>query len=384
MPQSELISRQTELSANIVALCRFLRRHGFLIGPAEEADALRALEALAPFDHPDAFRLTLRAVLVRSHAQHEKFDALYRQYWKELEKAVNAKHKEGPPDEKHPAGRRPQNAFQSLKSWLHGHRETEETTETATYSATESLIHKDFASFSEAELWEVLHLIHAIARSLALRHSRRLVKSLKPGPLDLRRTLRQNLRRGGEMVDLAFRAPKRHKQDIVLITDVSKSMDLYSQFLLHFMYAFQTAYRRIETFVFSTSLHRITRQLQQRDFQLALDELAKELPGWSGGTRIGECLHSFCERYATKLLDRHTIVIIMSDGWDTGDTDLLAESMSRIHRRAGKVIWLNPLAGNPGFAPEVKGMQAAMPYIDIFAPAHNVDSLRSIISYLRS
>lgn len=377
----DIIQRHTELSANILAFCRFLRRKGFALGPAEEADALRALEALTPFGNPEAFRLTLRAALTRSRSQQLAFDELYAQYFRELDKALNSKRKEGAPEKK--AGKKqPQPSLQALKSWLHGNRQQEDTTELATYSAGETLTRKDFSAFTEDELGEVVRVIHLIARSLALRFSRRKAKSKTPAGLDLRRTLRLNLRRGGEILDLAFRKPQRHRQQIVLLCDVSKSMDLYSRFLVQFIFAFQNAYRRIETFVFSTSLHRVTRQLKQRDYHSALEDLADAVPGWSGGTRIGESLHTFVEQYAGKLLNRQTIVIILSDGWDTGDARLLADSMRKIHGKAAKVIWLNPLAGSPDYRAEVKGMQAALPFIDVFASAHNVESLRQIVKYL--
>ena len=380
---SDLIHRHTELSANLVAFCRFLRRKGFTLGPAEEADALRALEILAPFEDPNAFRLTLRAVLSRSLSQRLAFDELYAEYWKELEKAVDSKIKEGAPEKKRGSGKEQQPSLQILKTWLHGNQKQEETAELAQYSAGEVLTRKDFSAFGEDELWEVARIIHRIARSLALRFNRRRKRSRTPAALDLRRTLRLNLRRGGEILDLAFRKPQRHRQRIVLLCDVSKSMDLYSRFLVQFIYAFQNAYRRIETFVFSTSLHRVTSQLKQQDYRTALDKLTEEVDDWSGGTRIGECLNTFVENYGRKLLNRQTIVLIMSDGWDTSDVELLAEAMRRIQSKSAKVIWLNPLAGNPQYRPEVKGMQAAMPYIDIFASAHNVESLRKVAGYLK-
>lgn len=375
-----VIQRHTELSANLLAFCRFLRRHGFRLGPAEEADALLALEILTPFHDPDAFRLALRAVLARNLPQQEAFDELYQRYFRELSKAVDSKVVEGQPEKKQRSGQAKEPSFEALKQWLHGNR-NQETEELAAYSAGETTMRKDFSAFSGDDLQEVIQLIHRIARSLAMRYSRRQEQTRTPAGLDLRRTLRLNLRRGGEMLDLAFRRPRRHRRQIILLCDVSKSMDLYSRFLVQFIFAFQNAYRRIETFVFSTSLHRVTRQLRQRDYRSALDQLAEQVPGWSGGTRIGESLDAFSTRFA-RLLNRQTVVIILSDGWDTGDTGLLAAAMRRIHSKTAKVIWLNPLAGNPHFRPDVKGMQAAMPYIDIFASAHNVDSLRQLARFL--
>lgn len=376
----ELIQRRTELSAHVVAFARYLRGRGFPLGPAEQADALLALEALSPFRDPETFRLALRAAMARSLAQQRAFDELYAQYWKEMKKAVDSKITEGKQEPRRRTG--PQSSLEALKNWLHGNR-AEEETELAAYSPGEVVSRKDFSAFTEDELGEVVRVIHQIARSLALRFSRRRERVNTPAGLDLRRTLRLNLRRGGEILDLAFRRPQRHRQQIVLLCDVSKSMDLYSRFLVQFIYAFQNAYRRIETFVFSTSLQRVTRQLRQRDYHAALQDLADEVPGWSGGTRIGESFDAFVRQYGGKMLNNRTIVIILSDGWDTGDTELLAGAMRRIHSKAAKVIWLNPLAGRPGYEPRVQGMQAALPYVDVFASAHNVDSLRRVAKYLR-
>jgi len=372
-----LIQRQTSLSANIVAFCRFLRQKGFTIGPREEADALRALSTLGAFGASEQLQLCLRATLARTYAQLRVFDELYTQYWRELDKAVDSKLK-------HAKEKRNQNTrktgtpgLQSIKSWLQGNTSAEEV-EMATYSTQEVLSRKDFSLLAEEELSEMAAMIHRIARTLALRESRRRKASNKPLQLDLRRTLRQNMRRGGELLELAHFKPARQKKQIVLLCDVSKSMDLYSRFLLQFVYAFQSNYRRIEAFAFSTQLYRVTPALRQRDFKSALEEVALQVSGWSGGTKIGASLHQFYRQYGNRLLNRQTVVIIMSDGWDTGDIAQLENSMRRIQHKAAKVIWLNPLAGSAQYEAKTQGMQAAMPYIDVFAPGHSVESLRQL------
>ncbi len=160
-------------------------------------------------------------------------------------------------------------------------------------------------------------------------------------------------------------------------------MELYSAFLIQFMYAFQHVFNRVETFAFSTSLKRITPLLKENNFRDAMELLGHQSSGWSGGTRIGECLEEFTNEYADKLLNRKTIVIILSDGWDTGDIEMLEKNMENIHTRSAKLIWLNPLAGYEAFQPQVAGMQAALPFIDVFAPAHNMESLRKLSKALR-
>ena len=383
MEERPFIQRQTSLSANVVAFCRFLRQQGFTIGPAETADALRAVETLGSFRSSEALQLCLKATLPRTLPQIQQFDKLYAQYWQELEKALDSKVKQGEPRPRQAGqpGKTP--SLEALKSWLYGGQPAEEEASLATYSAHEVHSRKDFSSFGPEELPEVARLIRRLARSLARQFNRRRQKANRALQLDLRRTLRLNLRRGGEILDLAYYRPARNRQKIVLLCDVSKSMDLYSRFLVQFIYAFQNNYRRIETFVFSTSLHRVTSQLQQQDFRTMLDELATAMPGWSGGTRIGESLGEFRDKYARRLLNRRTIVIIMSDGWDTGAPEVLAEHTRAIQKQAGKLIWLNPLAGSSSYAPTTLGMKAALPYIDVLAPGYNVESLRQLSRHLR-
>ena len=379
----ELIQRRTTLSANLLMLFRYLRGYGFIVGPQEEALALRALVALDSFRDPERLRTCLRSVLCKTRGQQLAFNDLYDQFWKELERAVNSKiveeEEEGGNQPKKSAGQTP--AIQSIKDWLQGNTQTEKL-ETATYSADAGLMQQDFSLYSPDELREIWEIVQQLARTMARQLSRRWERTHRHHQLDLRRTVRQNLRRGGELLELAHKKPRRNRHRIVLLCDVSKSMELYSQFLIQFVYAFRQSYQHIEAFVFSTDLYRITTQLQMSDYQEAMQELREALPGWSGGTRIGQSFQSFTRDYR-RLLNRQTTLLILSDGWDTGDEDTLARAMQRMQKRTAQVIWLNPLAGNPDFKPEVKGMRAAMPYVDVFASGHNLASLRELVGYLR-
>ena len=168
----------------------------------------------------------------------------------------------------------------------------------------------------------------------------------------------------------------------MLLCDVSKSMDPYSRFLIQFIYAFQSVYRRIDTFVFGTSLHRITDILRDEELSNALDYLSGTVKDWSGGTKIGASLEQFVSNYGIKLVDSQTVVLLISDGWDTGEVDLLENNMQYLHKNSRYVLWLNPLKGSPGFQPTTRGMQAALPYIDFFASAHNIISLRNLVRQL--
>lgn len=370
-----LLQRHTTLSANLLAFCRHLRQKGFTIGPMESSTMLSALELVEPFSDPALFQYTLRATLARTQREQELFDQIFPQYWKELEKAVDSKIAEDKQARK-PGTRQQPPSLQALKSWLNG-KPAQDNIELAVYSAGESLGRKDFSLFSAEELQEINKLILQIARRMARQYSRRKERARSASMLDLRTTMRKNLRRGGELIELARFRPKQQKNQLILLCDVSKSMDLYSQFLIQFVYAFQQLGQRVETFVFSTSLQRITKVLRQSNYRQVLNELSETVPGWSGGTRIGASFAQFYQQYS-RLLHGHSTVLILSDGCDTGDIEVLEESMRKIGKKAERVIWLNPLAGRPGYAPEVRGMQVSLPHVDVFAPLHNVESLRAL------
>jgi len=368
-----MTTRQTSLSKNIVRFCMFLREQGFNAGMDEETAALRALQYI-DFSSNEIFLLALKSVLCRSKSQLEEFDDLFHQYWKQYKNAVNAKKKDVVSVKK-PSLQ--EASFKSLQAWLHGNR-NDDTEETAAYSLQENLSQRDFSAVPEDKVAELMQIIKALSKRLAAKTNRRYKPSHKISMPDLRQTLRKNLRWGGELLDIVHRKPKRNRVKLVLLCDVSRSMELYSVFLLQFMYAFQQVYNRIETFVFSTSLKRITPVLKQKNFRQALHLLGSEKSGWAGGTRIGESLEAFVKDYAKKLVDSKTIVIILSDGWDTGNIVTLEKSMQYIHNKSKKLIWLNPLAGYSVYRPDVAGMKAAMPYIDAFAPVHNAESLRQL------
>ncbi len=386
MSNQNLQGRYTELSAHLVAFCRYLREQDYSIGAKEEAEALEAISVIRAFEDPIQFQLCLQTVLAKSLKQQIDFAEHYATYWNEMSKAVDSKIKKSKEQKDKTSSNKSQQqqapSLQELKSWLYGNAQ-KDTEELASYSSGAIAERKDFSGFSPEGLKELEKLIHLLANTLANRYSRRFRKSKRPGQINFRKTMRQNMRRGGEILQLSFHKKQKQKLRLVLLCDVSKSMDLYSRFLIQFLYTFQNNYRQVETFVFSTALHRITQELQKGDFKDILQRLSDSVPGWSGGTQIGNSLHTFVKDYAGKMLDHRSIVLIMSDGWDTGDTDILEESMRKIYRKSGRVIWLNPLAGNVHYQPTVKGMEVALPFVDVFAPAHSVESLKEMIQQLK-
>lgn len=366
-----------DLTAHVVAFCRRLRARGLAVGPKEAVDALRALSSVDVSDRRECY-LALRTVLTSRKDDLAIFDLVFEDFWNPPEEGDH-----GPqtpqPLENAGDGQAPPPA---LMEWLDEALQAQGEEPMPAYSPIETLTQKDFSAFTAEELNEVSRLVIAIARRVATRLSRRTRATQRSRRIDLRRTIRHSLRRGGEIIDLAYRRRKIQKTRVVLLADVSGSMDLYSRFLIQFIYALQHALGQVETLVFSTSLTRITEAMSEDDLRRALDEVAKQVPDWSGGTKIGASLRVFLNRYGGAMLTPRTVVIVISDGWDTGDIDVLERAMVELQRRAGRVIWLNPLLGSPGYEPICQGMRAALPYVDIFASAHNLESLRQLERHL--
>ena len=348
--------------------------------PAEVIDSLRALALVDLTDRTD-FRLALRTALTSTPDEIEQFEQLFELYWGQREIEESEGDGDGEGDVAPVQEAVQEQLLLESEAEPEGGEEAEEV-QTATFSPLEVLSSKDFSLFQEDEMEALARAILLIARKLATRQSRRLRQSQRSPRIDLRRSFRRNLKYGGLMLELARRRRKIRKPRLVLICDVSRSMDQYSRFLLQFIHAFQRTLGRVESFVFSTQLTRVTEYFKTSDINEALDRISKEVLDWSGGTRIGQSLRTFNERYALSLLDSRTIMLILSDGLDTGDTELLDEQMAILRRRTRKLIWLNPLLGSPEYRPLAQGMSTALPYVDVFAPANNLKSLEELGKHL--
>jgi uncharacterized protein with von Willebrand factor type A (vWA) domain len=218
--------------------------------------------------------------------------------------------------------------------------------------------------------------------SLDVRETRRLIPEQR-GRLDLRRSLRRNLARGGEILEFARRDRKRKRRALALLCDISGSMEPYSRILLQFLYVASRGLEHTEAFVFGTRLTRITRQLRHRDVDEALRAVHHDVQDFGGGTRIGEAIRSFNRLWSRRVLGQGAAVLIISDGWDRGEPEALEREMARLQRSAYRTIWLNPLLGSPRYEPLTRGLQAALPYIDDFLPVHNLASLEDLGRHLR-
>jgi uncharacterized protein with von Willebrand factor type A (vWA) domain len=376
-----------DLTTAVLRFGQMLRAAGLPLTIGELMDGVRALEMVDLLDRQDVC-LALRTTLVARHEEFPAFDRCFDAFWRF--QAEEGQGLEGlltpnqPAIPEEHAGNTGAEAAQkkvsvALDAWEEQGEDDGEPLEVPGVSDKEILMDQDFSSFPVEDLDEVARLTVLIAKRLARRISRRKRPTRRGGVIDLRRSIRANLMKG-EIIELRRRERRRRKVRLVLLCDVSGSMDLYSRFLLQFLYALQNVFGRVETFTFSTRLTRVTEHLKGASYRQALAKLTA-VRDFSGGTRIGESLQEFNARWGN-LVDRHTIVILLSDGWDTGEPEVLATEMLALKRKAGRLIWLNPLLGNPSYEPLTRGMAAALPLVDHFAAAHNLASLRDLAGHL--
>lgn len=254
---------------------------------------------------------------------------------------------------------------------------------TVRFSAAEVLRHKDFAAYTHAEFDEARKLMADLRLAGALRRSRRLRPSRRRrGRPDVRGTVRLAMRSAGEPVRRRHLEPAHRPRRVVLLCDVSGSMDPYARALVRFLHAAVVGRARVEAFALGTRLTRITRELSSRDPDAALTRAAAAVHDWSGGTRLGDGLRAFNDTWGVRGMARGAVVVILSDGWDRGDPAVMAEQMARLHRVAYRVVWVNPLKASPGYAPLARGMAAALPHVDAFVEGHNLAAIEALVGVI--
>jgi uncharacterized protein with von Willebrand factor type A (vWA) domain len=325
-------------SEKIVQFSRFVRDHGFTAGVTETMDSIAAARIVGVGD-PTILKLALRAELCSSKDEWDRFDDLFDASTGSFERVSN--------DRKIASGAARQ----------------------------ERLRRVDFSQVSHGDQVELERIAERFFKQASFRLSRTLRVDQSGDRIDLRRSIRRCITAGGEPVELCFKAKQPKRPTLVILLDVSGSMSLYSFFLLRFAHALQKHFRKAATLIFSTSLLDITAALRSRHLSDAMLALSRKDAGWSGGTKIGESLREFNLHYGKRLLTRDTLFTILSDGWDTGEPEALASELRAIRRGVNKIVWLNPLLGLPDYQPVTRGMAAALPYIDVFAPAHSLESL---------
>lgn len=251
-----------------------------------------------------------------------------------------------------------------------------------TYSQQDMLRYKDFAEMSAEELAQAKAMIEMLPQAISFRRSRRY-RAGKGQTLDMRRSFRHALRHAGEMIDIPTRIRKQKPRPIVLLSDISGSMERYTRVLLHFMHTLANTMYQVESFVFSTHLTRITHPIRHTSVDMALRDVGTTVRNWGAGTDTGASLHEFNYHWARRVLGRGAIVLLITDGWDRGDLDVLQKEMLHLRRQCYRFIWLNPLLGSPTYEPLTRGAQVMRPYVDEFLPVHNMASLQALVEILQ-
>jgi uncharacterized protein with von Willebrand factor type A (vWA) domain len=365
----------------IVEFCRFARDKGLPAGVQGTLDALGATVALG-VGSEQALKFGLRSVLCSSKDDWDLFEECFKTFWKgagpeRLSFRTTHREREGSSG----ATRRDQSTLMSTGSGDDVLSEEEGSLAVAGASARERLSKADISTLPQNDLAMLEQIALRLFKQMSRRLQRRRRLGTLRGQVDLRRTIRRSISRGGEPINLRYRERKLRPHRLVTLLDISGSMSPYSLFLVKFLYALQKHFQRVDTFLFSTSLVEIT-SLLRAPLQEALQALSQQPAGWSGGTNIGGSLREFNQLHSRKLRSGNTSFLILSDGWDTGEPGALAAELSAVKRRVRRLIWLNPLLGLKDYQPITSGMRAALPHIDVFAPAHNLESLLALERHL--
>ncbi|MGI8549625.1 MAG: vWA domain-containing protein [Dehalococcoidia bacterium] len=399
MPSSRL-SGGTALSSallhNLLIFGRLLRQIGLKVTSGSLIEVAGSL-TLVDLRNKEDFRNAVRCVFVKRHEDLESFDRAFELFWREVAPSFDtgllsdmsnlspALHRAQPPPASSRNDRRSnaQTTFGREVS-APGSSPADEyvSDRSVTYSSAEILRTKDFSSLNRAELEDARRFLDEMRWTITQRRSLRIRPARAGSALDIRRSVRRNLRYGGELLDLAYSRPKMKRRRLVLLCDISGSMDRYTRLFLHFLHSIESSRQRAEVFVFGTRLTRITAALRRRDPDSAIATVISQVQDWSGGTRIGDSLSVFNRRWARRVLEHGAIVIVISDGWDRGDPALLSAEIQRLQRASYRLLWLNPLLGAVNYQPLTQGMRAALPFVDDFLPVHNLASLQALATLL--
>ena len=377
------------LGANVMHFARLLRRAGLPVGPAEVIAAGQAL-ALIELGDRRQVRSALRGLMVHRHEHIDLFDHAFDLFWRDPDAGQHAAAlallEGSPPPEQppQPGTRRIAEAMAPPRKEPPPKAEDAppELDAVMTVSEQEQLRSMDFEQMSAEQVSRAKAEIRRLSLPLDLRRTRRLRPDTHGPRIDLAATLRRSLRRGGELTDLSRSARVVRPPPLVVLCDISGSMARYAQVLLHFLHAVANDRDRVHVFLFGTRLSNITRQLRFRDPEVAFQMVSHAVPDWSGGTRIGEALQEFNQRWARRVLGQGAVVLLVTDGLDRDGAAGLAENMDRLHRSCRRLIWLNPLLRWDGFQPKSGGIRAMLPHVDEFRTVHSLDSLRDLVNLL--
>jgi uncharacterized protein with von Willebrand factor type A (vWA) domain len=366
---------QRPFARNLVHFARYLRERGLPLVPRRTALLLQAVEAVGLSERDDAYYAMRAAAVIRPEdlpVFDEAFDLFFG----------------GGMPPARPDSEQADLSEEEVRLLVAGSTEAEteavDLSEQTGASATERLAHRDFGEMTPKEIQEVRTLVARMMWQPQDIKSRRWMRGGPGARPHLRRTLRNLVGPRGELVPLEWSERKLRRRPLLVIADVSGSMERYAEMFLYFMHAVRGRLGKLEGFVFSTRLTRITRELSQRDAQMALDGVSRAVDDWSGGTKIGEAFEEFNRRWSRRVTRGGPIALVVSDGWDCGDPELLAREMGHFRRTVHRVLWLNPLAGRPGYEPLARGVQAILPHVDDFLPASNLVHLREVVELIES
>lgn len=372
------------LLRNMVLFGRMLRAAGMEVTPTQILDLVEGLRQIDMRRRED-FKNTAQTILVSRYEQLDLFSRAFDLFWQAREENELQQMDLGHLLQRNKPQKQENSTPQESRQKGDGSEKESDKPlldTVYTYSAREVLRHKDFADLTPDELQEVKKMMQEMAWELEQRRTRRRVRARHGLYPDMRRTFRQNLRYGGEPLELAWRRRKLKRRPLVVLCDISGSMERYSRVLLKFIYVISNGLEKVEAFVFSTRLTHITHHLHYRNIDTALDEATHSIHDWAGGTRIGESLKTFNYDWGRRVLGQGAIVLLISDGWDRGDINLLKHEMERLQLSCHRLIWLNPLLGSENYEPLTRGIQTALPYMDDFLPVHNLKSLEQLGSLL--
>jgi uncharacterized protein len=381
LPQLEPGASRGKLSENVMHFARLLRAAGLRVGPDRVIDCVRALE-ITGTDRRDDWYWTMSAVLLSREEQRPVFDQAFRLFWRDpkltekmMQLLLPKTYGRTPKPEEQQSQRLTDALFGQQKPEEQPGEQKVEMDAQLTFSSREVLQRMDFDTMSAAELGEAKKMIRQLRLPLPVIRTRRHQPDPRGARVHLRATLRESLREGGDVIPLVRARPVEVHPPLIVLCDISGSMNPYARMFLHFLHALTNDRDRVHTFVFGTRLTNITRQLRHRDVDVAMTRVADAIKDWSGGTRIGVCLHDFNWRWARRLLGQNACVLLVSDGLDREAGEGLAEEMERLAKSCRFLVWLNPLLRYERFEAKPAGVRAMLPHVDLFLPVHNLKSL---------
>ncbi len=368
---------------NILIFTRLLRGAGLPVSTEQTMDFAQAL-GLVDIGSRDQVYYTARGLLVSRQEHLGLFDVLFNRFWQFHGRIIYSGGQKAPIAPRHKPPTRKKTHAMTLMAYLarQSDPEIDVSDKSETYSTVEVLQAKRFSGMTPEELDTIKRLIQEMRWQVSLRTTRRRMSDPRGRMLHLRRVMRSAAKYRGLAWDLSWQSRKIKQRPIILIADISGSMEKYTRLLLQFFYSVTHSLRDVECFVFGTRLTRLTDQLKLKNIDRAIEQAGREVVDWSGGTRIGASLRIFNRQWSRRVVRRGAVVIVISDGWERGDVSVLRQEMRFLQNRCHRLIWLNPLSGNKSYQPLVEGMAAALPYIDDFLPIHNLQSLTALSEHL--